>query len=69
MKLLDFDDSNLEDVQPLFTSNDIYIFDRYGDGDQFEDETYIQNFRFITPSRPAAPSALLRKTTGGPERA
>lgn len=47
MKLFDFDGSGLEDVQPLFTFDDIYIFDRYADGDPFGDETYIQTFRLI----------------------
>lgn len=47
IRLFDFDDSNLEDVPPLFTPDDIYIFDRYADGDPFEEESYIQTFRLI----------------------
>lgn len=43
----DFDSSGLEDVPPLFTPDDIYIFDRYADGDPFEDEVYIQIFHRI----------------------
>lgn len=34
-------------VEPLFTADDFYVFDRYLDGDPYEDETYIQNFRTI----------------------
>ncbi len=37
----------LDDVEPLFTAEDYYIFDRYSDGDPFEDEGYIQRFRTI----------------------
>lgn len=35
------------DVEPLFLPEDIIVFDRYADGDDYEDETYIQNFRLI----------------------
>lgn len=47
MKLFDFDDSNFFDVSPLFMQDDIYIFDRYADGDPFDDDEYIKTFRFI----------------------
>lgn len=50
IRLFDFDDSGLEDVTPLFTSDDIYIFDRYSDGDPFEEEAYIQTFHLIMDS-------------------
>lgn len=36
-----------EDVEPLFTRQDYSIFDQYGDGDPYEDESYIRNFRLI----------------------
>ena len=35
------------DVTPLFTPEDYYIFDKYADGDPFEDEAYIRRFRMI----------------------
>ncbi len=35
------------DVQPLFTPADICVFDKYLDGDPYEDEAYIQHFRLI----------------------
>lgn len=35
------------EVVPLFTPEDYSIFDRYEDGDDYEDETYIRNFRMI----------------------
>lgn len=35
------------DVEPLFLPEDIYVFDKYSDGDPFEDAGYIRNFRLI----------------------
>lgn len=35
------------DVEPLFTEDDYVVFDKYLDGDDFEDEKYIKNFRTI----------------------
>ena len=35
------------DVEPLFTHDDICFFDRYLDGDPYEDEGYISRFRTI----------------------
>ena len=35
----------LEDVEPLFTQDMFCWFDRYEDGDPYEDPVYIQNFR------------------------
>ena len=37
----------LEDVEPLFTPNDYHVYDKYGDGDPFEDEEYIRQFGVI----------------------
>ena len=37
----------LEDVEPLFTPEDYYIFDQYQDGDDYTNEAYIRNFRRI----------------------
>lgn len=47
IKLFDVDFSWLGDVEPLFTPDDYYIFDKYDDGDPFEDPEYIKNFRLI----------------------
>ncbi len=38
---------DLEDVEPLFLPEDIIVFDKYADGDDYTDETYIANFRLI----------------------
>ncbi len=37
----------LDGVEPLFTSEDYDIYDKYGDGDPFEDEEYIRQFRIV----------------------
>ena len=47
VKLFGVDFPDLEDVEPLFTSADYYIYDQYNDGDPFEDEQYIKNFRIV----------------------
>lgn len=47
IKLFDVDFSFLEDVEPLFKCEDIVLFDKYLDGDDFENEEYIARFKTI----------------------
>ncbi len=47
VKLFDVDFSGLEAVAPLFTPQMLYYYDRYADGDDFQDEGYIIRFRII----------------------
>lgn len=47
IKLFGEDFSDLRDVEPLFTPDDICVFDKYADGDPYEDRQYIKNFRLI----------------------
>lgn len=47
IKLFGVEINGLEDVEPLFTSDDYFIYDKYGDGDPFEDEEYIKRFRTV----------------------
>lgn len=47
IKLFTDDDFGLDDVEPLFKMEDIIIFDKYNDGDNYNDEKYISNFRLI----------------------
>ena len=47
VKLFGVEFPDLEDVEPLFTSADHYIYDQYNDGDPFEDAQYIRNFRIV----------------------
>ena len=37
----------LGDVEPLFTPEDYLVYDKYGDGDPYTDEGYIERFQFI----------------------
>lgn len=47
MKLFDVTYPALDDVEPLFTPEDYYVFDKYSDGDPYENETYIRHFKLI----------------------
>lgn len=47
IKLFDINAEFLKDVEPLFTPDDYIVFDSYNDGDPFEDEEYIKNFRTV----------------------
>ena len=50
IKLFDPDISGLEDVEPLFDYNMIVYYDRYTDGDDYNDSGYIEHFRMILKS-------------------
>ncbi|MBQ3009281.1 MAG: WYL domain-containing protein [Oscillospiraceae bacterium] len=47
IQLFDIQFTGLEDVKPLFTPEDYFVFDSYMDGDNYSDERYIENFRLI----------------------
>ena len=47
IKLFDVSAAGLEDVEPLFRPETVVYFDQYSDGDPYEDEGYIKNFRTI----------------------
>lgn len=47
IKLFGIEPEFLNDVEPLFTDEDYYVFDKYSDGDDFDDEKYISIFRTI----------------------
>ena len=47
IRLFTEDIPDYPDVEPLFTQEDICFFDRYLDGDHYEDEGYIRRFRTI----------------------
>lgn len=38
---------DFDGVEPLFLPEDVSVFDRFTDGDDYTDETYIANFRLI----------------------
>ena len=47
IRLFDVPADGLEDVRPLYTPGSIVCFDRFSDGDPYEDETYIRHFRTV----------------------
>ncbi len=47
IRLFSDDLPDFPDVEPLFTADDYCVFDSYADGDPYEDENYIKNFRII----------------------
>lgn len=47
IRLFGVEIKGLEDIEPLFTPDDYYIYDKYSDGDPFEDEGYINRFKTV----------------------
>lgn len=47
MQLFSYSWSFLDDIEPLFTPDDIYIYDQYSDGDPYTDLQYQKNFHTI----------------------
>ncbi len=47
IRLFDPSPEGLEDVEPLYQPDTFVYFDRYTDGDPFEDAEYVQNFRTV----------------------
>ena len=50
---LDFDyfEKQLDDVEPLWQPGDYEVFDKYDDGDDFEDASYKKRFRMILDAK------------------
>lgn len=47
VKLFDIEIEGLEDVEPLFTKEDYRIYDKYSDGDNYQDEEYVARFKTV----------------------
>ena len=47
IKLFDIEVEGLDVVEPLFTKDDYRIYDKYLDGDNYQDEEYIARFKTI----------------------
>ena len=56
---MDISPDILEDIKPLFTEDDYVLFDKYNDGDPYESEEYIYNFRKILSAIKSNSSLLL----------
>lgn len=46
-RLFEIEIKGLEDIEPLFTPEDYLIYDKYSDGDPFDDAEYIKNFKTV----------------------
>lgn len=46
-KLFDQEIKGLDDVEPLFTKDDYLTYDCFNDGDPYESEKYIKNFKMV----------------------
>ena len=69
VKLFGEDFSDLRDVEPLFTPDDICVFDKYSDGDPYEDQQYIKNFRLMLDAiNRQYPVKLTTKNNKGEEK-
>lgn len=47
VKLFDISTKGLGDVEPLFTAEDYYVYDKCSDGDPYDDEDYIEHFKTV----------------------
>lgn len=47
IRLFGVEIEGLDDISPLFTSADYVVYDKYGDGDPYEDDEYVSRFRTI----------------------
>lgn len=47
IQLFEPDQTGLEDVEPLFTPDEIVYYDRYSNGDDYRNPEYIRHFRII----------------------
>ncbi len=45
--LFDIEFPDLEGITPLFTQEDYKVFDKYDDGDPFDSQAYIHNFKVV----------------------
>ena len=47
IRLFTDDTDCFPEIEPLFSLDDVFIFDKYSDGDPYTDESYIKNFRIV----------------------
>lgn len=66
MRLFTEDTFDFPDVEPLFMPDDILIFDQYSDGDDYQSETYINNFRILLQAiRTHTPLSIVQENKHG----
>ena len=62
-RLFGIEISGLDDIDPLFTPDDYHVYDKYGDGDPYEDEGYIARFRVILAAMRTGSQIKIEMTT------
>ena len=62
-RLFGIEISGLDDIDPLFTPDDYHVYDKYGDGDPYEDEGYIARFRVILEAMRTGSQIKIEMTT------
>ncbi len=68
MRLFDPDISGLENTEPLFTRKTFVYYDRYNDGDPYEDPEYIARFRTILDALRSGQDLFISFESGGLEQ-
>lgn len=48
IRLFGVEIEGLDDTPPLFTTADYVVYDKYGDGDPYDDDEYVSRFRTIS---------------------
>ena len=51
--------NQLQDVEALFNENDYYLYDKYSDGDPYDDFEYIRDSLLALLDRPDRPTCIL----------
>lgn len=64
IQLFDADPTGLEEVEPLFTPDQVVCYDRYTNGDDFQDPGYIARFRTILRALREKSALYVRFQTG-----
>ena len=65
LKLFGVSFPELDSVEPLFTPDDYKIYDRFSDGDPYDDDEYIRRFRIILSAIKSARTGEISLTTTG----
>lgn len=64
IKLFNIKIDGLDDTEPLFTNDDYLIYDKYGDGDPYDDEKYAAHFRTILSAMDRQQNIRIEMITG-----
>ena len=63
IKLFGVEIVGLDDIEPLFTEEDYFVYDRYNDGDPYDDKKYISHFRTILQAMKSGQNIKIEMTS------